>query len=252
MQSKQTCPITFFETVTKHSDFNIDTVAFVKLICSMVPSKAHSCDGMSIAMLKLCAMPISKPLYILFNNSVMNECFPNEWKKSKYHSSKKRWQTNDKKIADLWHSCPFAAKFFVKMVFDSLFKSLENNKLLTCNQSDFQPGDSCVHQLLSIARNLQIIWCQFLTWSKVLPDISKAFEQVWHDDFLYKLTLLEICGRCYNLIQSFLNNRHQRLVINVQSSKWSLIEAGVLQDWIFGPPLFFVYINVFSQGLSYK
>ena len=157
-----------------------------------------------------------------------------------------------KKIANLWHSCPFAAKFFVKMVFDSLFKSLENNKLLTCNQSDFQPGDSCVHQLLSIARNLQIIWCQFLTWSKVLSDISKAFEQVWHDDFLYKLTLLEICGRCYNLIQSFLNNRHQRLVINVQSSKWSLIEAGVLQDWIFGPPLFFVYINVFSQGLSYK
>ena len=194
-------------------------------------------------------MPISKPLYILFNNSVMNECFPNECKKSKYyHSSKKRWQTNDKEIVDLWHSRPFAAK----MVFDSLFKSLENKKLLTCNQSDFQPGDSCVHQLLSIARNLQIIWCQFLTWSKVFSDISKAFEQVWHDGFLYKLTLLQICGRCYNLIQSFLNSKHQRLVINVQSLKWSLIEAGVLQDWIFGPPLFFVYINVFSQGLCYK
>ena len=33
-------------------------------------------------MLILCATSISKPLYILFNNSVINECFPNEWKKA--------------------------------------------------------------------------------------------------------------------------------------------------------------------------
>ena len=33
-------------------------------------------------MLILCATSISKPLYIRFNDSVINECFPNEWKKA--------------------------------------------------------------------------------------------------------------------------------------------------------------------------
>ena len=32
-------------------------------------------------MLKPCATPIFKPLHIIFYNSVINDFFPNEWKK---------------------------------------------------------------------------------------------------------------------------------------------------------------------------
>ena len=71
------------ETVTKLFDFNIDTDTIFRLIRSLNPNKAHGCDGISVRMLKLCATSISKLLHILFNNSVMNECFfPNEWKKA--------------------------------------------------------------------------------------------------------------------------------------------------------------------------
>ena len=80
-------------------------------------------------------------------------------------------------------------------------------------------------------------------------DISKAFDLVWHDGFLYKLKLLRICGRYYNLIRSFLDNRHQRVVLNGQLSKWSLVEAGVRQGSILVPLLFLVYINDLPQGL---
>ena len=58
-----------------------------------------------------------------------------------------------------------------------------------------------------------------------------------------------ICGRYYNLIQSFLDNRHQKVVLNGQSSKWSLVEAGVPQDSILGPPLLLFYINNLPLGL---
>ena len=64
-----------FETVTRLSDFNIDTDTIVKLRLSLGPNKACCCDGISIRMLSLCATAISKPLHTLFNNNVMNECF---------------------------------------------------------------------------------------------------------------------------------------------------------------------------------
>ena len=66
------------ETVTRLSDITIDTDTIIKLIRSLDPNKAHGYDGISVRMLKLCTASISKPLHILFNNSVTNECFPNE------------------------------------------------------------------------------------------------------------------------------------------------------------------------------
>ena len=44
---------------------------------------------------------------------------------------------------------PIGSKIFETDIFNSLFKYLENNKVLTSNQSGFRPGYSCVHQLFS-------------------------------------------------------------------------------------------------------
>ena len=70
------------QTLTRLSDINTDTDTIIKLIHSLDPNKAHGCDGIYIRMLKLCEMSISKPLHIPDNNSIINECFPNQWKKA--------------------------------------------------------------------------------------------------------------------------------------------------------------------------
>ena len=49
---------------------------------------------------------------------------------------------------------PICNKNFEKIIFNSLFEYLEDNKLLNCNQSGFRSGDSCVHQLLSITHEI--------------------------------------------------------------------------------------------------
>ena len=65
------------ESETRLSFFNIDTDTIIKLIHSLGPNKAQGCDEILMRMLKLCVTSISKHLLIIFNKSVMNECFTN-------------------------------------------------------------------------------------------------------------------------------------------------------------------------------
>ena len=64
---------------------------------------------------------------------------------------------------------------------------------------------------------------------RIFPDLSKAFDKVWHDGLMYKQKSfgIGIRGKYYGLIDSFLNDIHQRVVLNGQCSNWSKIKAGV-------------------------
>ena len=42
-------------------------------------------------------------------------------------------------------------------------------------------------------------------------DISKAFDKVWHEEPIYKMKTMGFKGSILKLLQSFLNNRYQRV-----------------------------------------
>ena len=57
-----------------------------------------------------------------------------------------------------------------------------------------------------------------------------------------------IDGNFLKLVESFLSNRHQRVVLNGQASSWVDVKAGVPQVYLV---LFFLnYINEFSKNLK--
>ena len=53
---------------------------------------------------------------------------------------------------------------------------------------------------------------------RVFPGLSKYFDKVWHDGLMYKLNQLGICGKYTGLMNSYLNDKHQRVVLNDQCS----------------------------------
>ena len=60
-----------------------------------------------------------------------------------------------------------------------------------------------------------------------------------------------IDGNFKKLVESFLNNRYQRVVLNGQASSWVYVKAGVPQRWILGP-LFFLKstVKLFADNTS--
>ena len=105
------------------------------------------------------------------------------------------------------------------------------NKLLNPNQSGFMPGDSCIHQLISIIHE---IYASFdanpsLEARDVFLDTSEAFDRVWHEGLIDKIKCMGVKGDLLGLIESFLFERQQRVVLNGQESEWLTIKAGVPQ-----------------------
>ena len=108
-----------------------------------------------------------------------------------------------------------------------MFEFFVENKLISSSQSVFKPGDSCINQLLSITHERYSSFDESLEARSVLIDISKAFDKVWHDDIIFKLTQNGISGNLLNLLHDLLNERKQRVVLNGQFSTWKNGNAGV-------------------------
>ena len=92
------------------------------------------------------------------------------------------------------------------------------NDLISPKQSGFRPGDSCINQLLSINHEILSAFDIGLEVRGLFLDVSKAFDKVWHAGLTYKLRQNSICGDLINILNDFLTNRKQRVVLNGQCS----------------------------------
>ena len=131
-----------------------------------------------------------------------------------------------------------------------MFSFFIKNDLISQNQSSFEPGDSCINQLLSITHEICKSFDDGWEVRGVFLDILKAIDQVWHKGLLLKLRLNRISVNLLKFMEEFLANRYQRVGLNDQVSKRAAVKEGVPQGSILVPLLLLIYINDLSNELS--
>ena len=76
--------------------------------------------------------------------------------------------------------------------------------------------------------------------------MSKAFDKVWQKGLILKLKSIGVSDSLLTLIESFLRNRFQRVLLIDETSEWLPGKARAPQGSILRP-IFQLFISIISQ-----
>ena len=79
---------------------------------------------------------------------------PSKWKLANVQPVRKKGSRQEKENYRPISLLPVWSKIFETVTFDCVYKFVNDNKLISSNQSGFRPGDSTVNQLLSITTEI--------------------------------------------------------------------------------------------------
>lgn len=207
-------------------------------------NKAPGEDQVTNKILKNLPQKSLLQLYYIINSCLKIQYYPNVWKNAiiipfKKPNKNHSHPVNYRPISLL----PTMGKILEKVVLEKLKSHEKTYNTIIPEQFGFRPNHSTIHQLSritdKITTNYNINKCTTL----LTLDIEKAFDTVWHNGLIYKLTKNNLPTYLIKIIYSFLQNRTFQIRINKTVSNKFNITAGVPQGAILSPTLFLYFIN---------
>ena len=159
----------------------------LSILNALDPNKSTGPDEISTKLLKISAILSVEPLTKLFNKSLQEGIFPNSWKTANIKSmfKNKGSPSHPNNYMPISLLCCMS-KILENIVFNSIYKHLTHNQLLTDKQSGYRPGHSTQLQLTYLTHHLYKALDSEQELTAIYLEISKYFDKIWHEGLLHK------------------------------------------------------------------
>ena len=157
-----------------------DSNHVLSLFKKLKKSKGAGLDGISSQLILDCADLIAPHISMIFNSSLANGMFPNDWKSARVTPLFKHGEKSDIDNYRPVSVISIVGKVFERIIFNQLFAYLSDHNIL----SKHQPGFRALHSTVTALLEATDSWAYNIDTGNVnavvFLDLKKAFDTVDH------------------------------------------------------------------------
>lgn len=212
-----------------------------RVIGKLKPKKAPGPDKITNMVLRHLPSRTVAAVTRLYNGILRTGHFPDEWKLGLVIMIPKPGK--DQKRPEGYR--PITLLSTLSKVFEQLILAeMRPHVSLIAEQFGFREEHSTVLQLTRFIHKITTSYNKKEYFAAVLLDMEKAFDRVWHEGLLYKVSTSTTTPlQIIHVLQSFLENRRVQVLIEGKTSREVPVRAGVPQGSCLSPILYAVYTN---------
>ena len=199
-------------------------IRFCVFLKKLNKPKGAGLDGISSRLILDCADLIAPQISILFNSSLANGIFPDDWKSARVTPLFKHGERSDIDNYRQVSVISIIGKVFERIIYNQLFAYLSDHNILSKHQSGFRTLHSTVATLLEATDS----WAYNIDIGNVNAVVKK------HHILLSKLHRYVLTGVSHKWFSFYLDNRTQKCVVNDSLSECCTFKCGIPQATILG------------------
>jgi len=183
-------------------------------------------------------------LVLIFNAILVTHHFPTVWKHARviciFKPGKDPALPSSYRPINLLDK---VGKLFEMILLSRILNEVNVRGLLRNEQFGFRPRHSTSLQLAHLVERITRNFGEKRLTGAVFLDVAKAFDTVWIDCLLHKLTLLNVPSYIVHTISYYLRGRTFKASFQTATSSRLGMRAGVAQGGLISPVLFSLYVN---------